>query len=46
MTFFKKNSFLEMNKFIKNPKYIGYGFNLIERKNESLIDKIKKIKYL
>ena len=40
---FFKNSFLEMNKFIKeNPKYIGYGFNLIERKNESLIDKLKK----
>ena len=40
---FKKNSFFEMNKFIKeNPKYIGYGFNLVEKKNESLIDRIKK----
>ena len=42
---FKKNSFFEMNKFFKeNPKYIGYGFNLVEKKNESLIDRIKKNK--
>ena len=39
---FEKNTMENMNKFIiKNPKLIGYGFNLI-RKKTCIIRKIKK----
>ena len=41
---FHKNSFKNMDKFInKYPKYVGYGFNLIERENK-FFENIKKSK--
>jgi len=41
---FHKNSFKNMDKFInKHPKYVGYGFNLIERENK-FFENIKKSK--
>lgn len=40
---FKQNAFKNMNKFIlKNPSSIGYGFNLIEKKNNTYVEKLKK----
>lgn len=43
----EKNSLYIMHQFIKtNKSFIGYGFNLIEKKENKLIDKIKKKKIL
>lgn len=42
---FKKNTMENMNKFIiKNPKIIGYGFNLIRKEKHGLIEKLKRSK--
>ena len=42
----EKNSLYIMHQFIKtNKSFIGYGFNLIEKKENKLIDKIKKKKF-
>ena len=45
---FKKNSFVEMKKFIKkNEKlYIGYGFNLISKINYGYLESIKRNKFI
>ena len=45
---FKKNSFVEMKKFIKkNEKlYIGYGFNLISKINYGFLESIKRNKFI
>jgi len=45
---FKKNSFVEMKKFIKkNEKlYIGYGFNLISKINYGFLEGIKRNKFI
>ena len=40
---FKKNALKNMDKFIlKNPSSIGYGFNLIGKKNNTYVEKLKK----
>jgi len=45
---FKKNSFVEMRKFIKkNEKlYIGYGFNLISKIDYGFLESIKRNKIM
>ena len=45
---FKKNSFVEMKKFIKkNEKlYIGYGFNLISKIDYGFLESIKRNKIM
>ena len=45
---FKKNSFVEMKKFIKkNEKlYIGYGFNLISKIDYGFLESIKRNKFI
>lgn len=45
---FKKNSFVEMKKFIKkNEKlYIGYGFNLISKIDYGFLESIKRNKII
>jgi GT2 family glycosyltransferase len=45
---FKKNSFVEMKKFInKNEKlYIGYGFNLISKINYGFLESTKRKKFI
>ena len=45
---FKKNSFVEMKKFIKKNErlYIGYGFNLINKINYGFLESIKRNKFI
>jgi len=45
---FKKNSFIEMEKFIKKNEqiYTGYGFNLISKANCGFLEKIKRNKLI
>ena len=43
---FQKNSILNMDKFIKEfPNNVGYGFNLFDKNNLGLFEKIKKSKF-
>ncbi len=41
---FNSSSFKNMKNFIKKNDYIGYSFNLSEKKNYSIFDKLKKSK--
>ena len=45
---FKKNSFIEMMKFIKKNRkiYTGYGFNLINKDNYGFLENIKRNKFI
>ena len=44
---FEKNSINIISEFIySNKNYLGYGFNLIEKNKNSLIEKLKKNKFL
>ena len=44
---FQKNSILSMDEFIKVfPENIGYGFNLLEKKNLGYLEKLKKNMFL
>ena len=43
---FHNNSILNMDKFINQfPDNIGYGFNLLEKKNSGYLEKLKKINF-
>lgn len=44
---FDEDAFKNMNDFINNnPNYIGYGYNLIEKKKISIIENLKKNKFI